>query len=115
VAPVAAFVFVVAIDFSRIFYYTTILDNCARNGALYGSNTANWQMPYNSIQLAAIADGSNLSPALTTDNVSVSYDNPTTPTTITVTITYPFTTMINYPGIPSAVNLSRSVEMAMAP
>ncbi len=116
-APIAAFFFIVAIDFSRVFYYSTTLDNCARNGAYCGSNTASSQMPYDSVQQAAIADGSNFNPPLTTDNVSVSYtyDAQQNPTTITVTLTYPFTTMINYPGIPTTVNLVRQVEMPIAP
>jgi Flp pilus assembly protein TadG len=117
IAPVAAFLFVVAVDFSRIFYYSTTLDNCARNGALYGSKASNSQMPYSSIEQATIADGGSLSPAMTTDNVHVSYtyDAQLNPTTITVQVTYPFTTMFTYPGVPSMVNLIRQVEMPIAP
>ena len=36
--PFLAFAFVIAVDWSRIFYYSVIVTNCARNGALYASD-----------------------------------------------------------------------------
>jgi hypothetical protein len=114
--PLLMFLFVIAIDYGRIFYYALTLENCARNGAVFGSNVANSQMPYSSIQQAAIADGANLNPPLTTANVAVANgsdanNNPT----VTVTVSYTFQTLTGYPGLPNTVNLSRSVEMRVAP
>ena len=115
--PLLAFLFVITLDFGRIFYYTTTLDNCARNGALAGTNTANAQMPYASIAAATVADGASLSPPLTSSNVTVSYtyDVNNKATTITVQVNYSFTTFIAYPALPGTVNVMRQVEMAIAP
>jgi Flp pilus assembly protein TadG len=114
--PLLMFLLVIAIDYGRIFYYSLTLENCARNGALLGSNVSSYQTPYGSIQQAAIADGANLDPPLTTDNVAVANgsdanNNPT----VTVTVSYSFQTITGYPGLPRTVNLSRSVEMRVAP
>jgi Flp pilus assembly protein TadG len=114
--PILMFLLLVAVDYARIFYYSLTIENCARNGAQFACNTSNYQMPYSSIQQAAIADGGNLNPPLTTANVSVANgtdanNNPT----VTVTVSYTFQTITGYPGLPSTVNLVRSVEMRVAP
>jgi Flp pilus assembly protein TadG len=33
-----AFLFVIAVNFARIFYYSQVVENCARQGALYASD-----------------------------------------------------------------------------
>src|SRR5262245_16916603 len=51
--PFLAFLFVIALDFGRIFYFSVTVENCARSGALYGSDpVAAAQSPYSSIQQA---------------------------------------------------------------
>jgi Flp pilus assembly protein TadG len=35
--PLLGFLFVIALDYSRIFYFTMVVTNCARSGAIYGS------------------------------------------------------------------------------
>ena len=73
-------------------------------------------MPYSSIAQAAIADGANLNPPLTASDVTVSNGtdangNPN----VTVTVSYTFRAITKYPGLPSTINLTRSVEMRVAP
>jgi hypothetical protein len=34
---------------------------------------------------------------------------------VTVTVTWPFQTIVNFPGVPNNLTLSRSVQMRMAP
>ena len=41
-------------------------------------------------------------------------DSNTTPTAVTVTVTYPFTTITHFPGVPS-LTLSRTVKATVAP
>ena len=54
--PLLVFLFVVAVDFSRVFYYTLTITNCARNGAIYASDpVAAAESPYGSVQDAALA------------------------------------------------------------
>jgi Flp pilus assembly protein TadG len=114
--PLLVFLLMIAIDYARIFYYSLTIENCARNGAVFACNASNYQMPYSSIAQAAIADGTNLNPPLTTSNVTVANgtdanNNPT----VTVTVNYTFQTITGYPGLPTTVNLARSVEMRVAP
>jgi len=114
--PLLVFLFVAALDFGRIFYYSLTLENCARNGAHYASGSANSQVPYADIQSATIADGANLKPPLKKEDVAVSNGtdvdgNPT----VTVTVTYTFRTVTNFQGIPAAVPISQSAQMRVAP
>lgn len=114
--PLLATLFLIATDYARIFYCSVILENCARNGALYASNAFNYSMPYSSVAQAALADGANLNPPLTASNVTVANSTDANGNaSVTVTINYTFQTITNYPGLPSSVNLTRSVQMRVAP
>jgi Flp pilus assembly protein TadG len=54
--PFLAFLFMVATDYARIFYYAVIINNCARGGALYASQGPNYMNDQAGIQNAALAD-----------------------------------------------------------
>lgn len=113
-APLLTFLFVVAVDYCRVFYDALTITNCARNGALYLSDpVAAAQSPYANVQEAALADANGLSPAPTvTSTNGVDADgNPY----VEVTVTHTFQTITKYPGIPSPVTLVRSVRMRTAP
>lgn len=107
--PFLCFVFIATVDFGRVFYYSLTISNCARNGALYGSADTQHAQDTSGIQAAARADASNLDPQLL--NVEPSNNG----TSVAVTVTYPFTTITKYPGIPSRTNLSRTVRMNVLP
>lgn len=112
--PFLAFLFVIAVDFARIFYFSQILDNCARQGALYASDP---QAPaanlYSSVQEAALADAPALSPAptVTSTNGTDSAEN----AYVSVTVAWSFKTITNFPGVPNNLNLTRTVQMRMVP
>jgi hypothetical protein len=117
--PFLAFIFVIAVDFARIFYFTQIIENCARNGALYASDpVAQAQSPYSNVQQAALSrpDVANLSPQPTVTcnpaNAQPPYpldasNNPY----VTVTVAWQFQLISNFPGVPKTFNLSRAVQM----
>jgi len=64
--PFLAFLVLIIIDFSRVFSCSTIVDNCACNGALYASDPSTWpESPYQNVTEAATADAVNLSPTPT--------------------------------------------------
>ena len=112
--PFLAFMFVLAVDWARIFYFSQVVENCARQGALYASDSkAPANNLYASVQAAALADASNLSPQPTvtsatgTDAAGNAY--------VTVTVTWTFQTITRFPGVPSIVNLTRTVQMRLAP
>ena len=113
-APLLAFLFVIAVDFARVFYYTQVIENCARNGALYASDPKTQsQSPYSTLTDAATADAPSLSPTPTatsttgTDAAGNDY--------VQVTVSWTFKTITGFPGIPNTVNISRTVQMRVAP
>lgn len=137
--PFILFVFVVAADWARLLYYTIALEGSARSGALVLSDQTTW------FQAGANANGATAypsgfcqsgTPALTTaqqsvlqataraeapgvaDAATVSAARGTDGngnSVVTVTVSRPFSTVSNFPGVPSAQTLSRSVTMRVAP
>ena len=125
-APLLFFIFLVVWDFSRIFYYAVIVENCARNGARwagdpnYFNNPAVAVDPYKTVTAAALADAKTVTPIPTVSDPPVygtdGNGNPYTQ----VTVTYQFSTVVNYsfPGlftIPNTVTLTRTVQTRVAP
>jgi Flp pilus assembly protein TadG len=112
ILPLLAFLFVIAVDWARIFYYSVTVTNCARNGAAYLCDpVAAPFSPYSSYTAAALAD-SNLSP---TPTVSSSSGTDSNGPYVQVTVSYPFQTITNFPGVPSATSVARTVRMSTAP
>jgi len=120
--PLICFLFVIALDFGRIFFYSVTITNCARNGALIGSidqkhaKSSNWS----NVQQAALLDAGSLSPALAISNVVVTNDSDTSPTWVQVTVTYQFQTVVNYSipalfNVPASLTMTRTVQMAVPP
>ena len=108
--PLLVLLFIITIDFARVFYFSLSLKNCARAGALYACDpsTAD-ESPFANVQQAALADATNFSPQPTvtstfgTDSAGRLY--------VAVTAKYTFATVTGFPGIPSNVVLSRTVKM----
>jgi hypothetical protein len=113
--PFVVFLFVAAVDFSRVYYYTQTLDNGAMTGALYASGTApiasSAQTLEDAAKTAACAEGTSLNPPLQPQQVSVSSDA----STVTVTVTYDYgmlTPLLTQSGV---ITLVRTVTMNKAP
>jgi Flp pilus assembly protein TadG len=111
--PLLVFLFVIAIDFARAFYFALTITNCARNGAVYGSMDPTHAADTTGIQQMALADASNLSPqpTVTSTTGTDTQGNPY----VSVTVTWTFNTVATYPGVPSTLTLSRTVQMRVAP
>jgi Flp pilus assembly protein TadG len=111
--PFLCFAFLASVDFCRVFYYSVAVSNCARNGALYGSADKIHALNTSGIQAAAQADARNLN----SQQLSVisSTDSNVNPTRVDVTVTYSFTPITNFPGIPAQTNLRRTVRMSVLP
>ena len=132
--PLLAFIFLAAVDFSRVLYVVVVADNCVDNGAMYGSqifDNANqqwisssaqyWQGPGGQVisteQAATFVDGSNVSPALTPSNINIDnsqVDADGHPVAI-VTLNYTFKPVGAYWGIPSQFTFTRTCQMRIAP
>src|SRR5262245_34503854 len=110
--PFVVFLFVIAVDFARFFYFSQVIENCARSGALYASNLTTAQSPYSSIEQAALSDATDLNPqpTVTSTTGNDAAGNPY----VQVTVSWQFQTITNFPGIPSP-NISRTVQMRVAP
>ena len=115
--PMLVFLFVIAFDWARIFYYSVTLTNAARQGAIYGANlNPTATSPYTSVAQAAMAERGvqalTPSPTIT----STTGGSATLGTNyIEVTVTWPFSTVTSFPGVPSPVLLTRTVRMRVAP
>jgi Flp pilus assembly protein TadG len=111
--PFLAFIFVVAADYSRVFYASMIVNTCARNGALYGCDSPANAADTTGIQNAALADAVNLTPTPTV--TSTTGTDASGSEYVEVTVSFQFQTITNYPIIPNTVNLSRTVRMRVSP
>lgn len=112
--PLLVLLFVIAVDFARVFHYSLTLTNCARAGALYaGDPTAAAESPFPNVQAAALAEAANLSPQplITTSSGVDSAGR----TYVEATAAYTFRTITGFPGIPNNVNLARTVRVDLAP
>jgi Flp pilus assembly protein TadG len=111
--PFLMFVFIIGVDFARVFYHCVTLVNCARNGAVYGSRDPTHAADTAGIQAAALADATNLKPAptITVVNTTDADGHPC----VQVTAAFTFRMITSYAGIPSSFDLSRTVQMRVAP
>jgi Flp pilus assembly protein TadG len=111
--PFLAFLFVIAVDWSRIFYYSLTVDNCARNGAFWAIDPYNsTKPPYPDMTSAALADASNLSPQPTVaSNTGVDANGSYTE----CTVSYTFSTISNFPGVSQNTVITRTVRVYTVP
>ena len=130
--PLLFGLFLFAADFARALYYTITIENCAHNGALFGSqvfdnqnqqwigNQQYWQGPSGQLvsleKAAAELDGTNLNPALADSNVNVSTGTDADGNSVKIiTITYTFKPIVPFPGIPSSLSIVRTAQVRIAP
>jgi Flp pilus assembly protein TadG len=110
--PFLLFLFVIAVDWARVFYYSQVVENCARNGALYSSDLySTTQSPYASLTAAALADAQGLSPqpTVTSASGSDSYGS-----WVSCTVSYSFQTLTNFPGVPQSNPVVCTVKVYQA-
>ena len=111
--PFLAFITVIAIDWARIFHFTLTLNACARNGALYASDSVlAKQSPYADVSGAALAEAPNLNPRPT---VAATYGEEGGFAVVDVRVSMPFNTITNFPGVPASQIIAHTVRMRMAP
>jgi uncharacterized membrane protein len=113
-APFIVLLFLVAVDFCRVYFCTQTLEGCAQAAAENASGFAQVAPPTTPQQAAvqaALAEGVSLSPPLTDDNISVTVSG----NVATVTITYGFQTLTGYPGLPNPLTIVRTVSLRVAP
>jgi Flp pilus assembly protein TadG len=136
--PVLLLIFVITIDFARVFYLSIALTNAARAGAQYGAYTparssdfAGMQtMATNSIAVDGVSAVASRVCQCATDAGTFSATSPandcTNPPatscpgghrvmTVTVTTSKTFTTIMSeFPGVPNSVPLTRAATLRVA-
>jgi Flp pilus assembly protein TadG len=111
--PFLLYLGVIATDWARLLHHTLTIEACARNGCLYASDAEiAAKSPYTSVSQAALAEAPQLT-ATATVTTSTSTDAAGNPAVV-CTVTAPFQTITNFPGVPRSQTLSRSVQMRQA-
>jgi len=130
--PFLAFLFVITVDWARVFYYSIAVSNCARNGALYMSqqqSASTTSSPYTDsgyvnlyvssktpVTDAALADASDMTPTPTVTSTTGSdiYGK-----YVEVTVSYPFQTVTSYVldtfSVPSSTNVTSTIRRYVPP
>jgi Flp pilus assembly protein TadG len=111
--PLLAFLFVIGVDFARVYKHTLTLTNSARNGAHEGSRGPSASLDDARITLAALADARDMTPPPTVAIRRFAESDGSNH--IEVTVSWTFETITTYPGVPSPLNLTRTVQMRVAP
>lgn len=106
---------VIAADWARLLYYTTALEACARNAAMYAANpNSQSKSPYASAAEAGLAEAPDLDPQPTISDPVLSTDADGHQV-VTVTASMLFSTITNVPGAPVTQTISRRVQMRVVP
>ena len=130
--PFLAFMFVIAVDWARAFYYSIAVTNCARNGAFYMSQQQSAKTttsPYTDsgyvnlyvnspspVNAAALADAPDLTPPPT---VTSTTGSDSSGPYVEVTVSYTFHAVTNFSVgifvVPSSTNVTSTVRMYVPP
>lgn len=110
--PLLVFLFLIAVDFCRLFHHHLTLVNCCRNGALWLSDPKNTcESPYQNVEEAALADAPNIEPKPTiTSAAGTDSEGPY----VECTGSYEFTMVTGFFGF-NTVDLTRTVRCRVAP
>ena len=123
--PVLALILLGAADFGRAFVLGIAVNNAARAGAQYGSQTLITAADIDGMKAAATTDGTNI-PSLTATASLCTCETPRgsvaacaesycdangSATFVEVDTSATFTTIVNYPGIPHTTTLTGKAVM----
>lgn len=122
--PVLLLLLLAAADVGRVFYLSIAVNNAARAGAQYGSQSVITAADSNGMVQAANTDGSNVANLTVTATQCTCESSSSVPacpasyctndaqaTFVQIQTQAPFHTILNYPGIPSSVTLSGNAIM----
>jgi Flp pilus assembly protein TadG len=112
--PFLLYFMVIAVDWARLMYYTIVITDCARSGAMYASDgVVRDQSPYTSVSQAALAEAPNLNPTPTVPPPVYSTSNGVS--WVAVSVRTDFRTLTNFPGVPGNQSVTRTCKMQIAP
>ena len=111
--PFLTFIFLVTIDFARVYYQAVVLEDAVRSGAIYGCQSPTFAADTTGIQNAVLANATDLNPAPSVSSTTGTDTNGDP--YLEVTGSWTFKTVSSFPGIPSVTTLTRVVRMRVAP
>lgn len=115
--PILVLLVLGSIDFGRVFFAYVSVTNGARNGADYAASHCSPTCDEDGIRNAVVADTSDLlNTSSSNPAVSVTTDGWMGPDhrRVDVTVTYTFSTIFSWPGIPDSINVARTVTARIA-
>jgi Flp pilus assembly protein TadG len=113
ILPLFVTLFVIAVDFGRVFYVEYIVINAARCGALYGGTNPTCARDTAGIQRTIQAEATDLNATLLQITSTTGTDSAGNPC-IDVTVDYPFHMVTNY--LTSAnINVACKIRMPVSP
>ena len=117
ITPVFLILALGVIDYGRVYFAYVSVTNGARTGADYASASTAQAADLDGITAAALTETSELldtsvdNPDVTvatgTDGNGIDYAD--------VTMTYTFSTLISWPGLPDSINVQRTVRTSISP
>jgi Flp pilus assembly protein TadG len=111
--PFLLYLCVIAVDWARLMYFTITINDCARSGAIWASDAElRMKSRYTTVRDAALAEAPELDPTATVASVPTTYEGNAG---VAVTVTMPFRTITNFPGVPANETLIRTVKMRLSP
>jgi Flp pilus assembly protein TadG len=110
--PFLLLMVVAGVDFARVYYYHLTLNNAARNGAVYASSHPDRAVNTEGIKQVVLDDTKNFTPDPTVSSNTTMDAYGTM--FVTVTASWDFYTVIDYPGMSPRYTLTQSVEMRVA-
>jgi Flp pilus assembly protein TadG len=115
VLPLLMALFLGCCDFGRYTYYNIAVANAARNAAAYASSNSysSWTtgVPAAATEEMTLVGGYNSKYLTVGTPVTTPDSNNDGGWTVSVKVSYTFKTLIPWPGIPSSMNLNRTVVM----
>ena len=114
--PILVLLVLGTIDFGRVYFAYVSVTNGARNGADYAASHCSLSCDEDGIRNAVVADTSDL-PNTSPTNPSVSAATGTDSQGrlySDVTVTYAFSTLFPWPGIPESIDVGRTVTARIA-
>jgi Flp pilus assembly protein TadG len=110
-------VFILALDAARVYQAYIVMTEAARNGAVYLYDpVAAAQSPYADYKAAVLANAAADLPGLTADDISSqSVTDPYSNKGAAVSISYKFSFLTAWPGLPTSFTIHRTVKVRVAP
>lgn len=106
--PFLCFVFLAAVDFGRVFYYSIAVTSGARSAAMHGADSFN--SPFESMEEAMLAEVSGFVPEPT---LSWEEGMDGDQKYLETTVSYPFRTIAKFPGLPDTLNILRRIRVVV--